>query len=37
MMAAHFLGDVMVGICYGLAMGCAIAWTTRLVIIKAKL
>ena len=37
MMAAHFLGDVMVGICYGLAMGCAIAWATRLVIIKAKL
>ena len=37
MMAAHFLGDVLVGTCYGLAVGTAIAYLAHFLIVKAKL
>lgn len=37
MMAAHFLGDVLVGTLYGLAIGTALACLTHWVILKAKL
>ena len=37
MVGAHFLGDVLVGTLFGLAMGFAIAYATRYVIVKAKL
>lgn len=37
MMAAHFLGDVLVGTCYGLACGTAIAYLAHYLIVKAKL
>ena len=37
MMAAHFLGDVLVGILFGTATGIALAWLTHYVIVKAKL
>ena len=37
MMAAHFLGDVLVGILFGLIMGALVAWATRLIIVKARL
>lgn len=37
MMGAHFLGDILVGTCFGLAMGTAIAWLTHYIIVKAKL
>ncbi|MBQ9410767.1 MAG: phosphatase PAP2 family protein [Bacteroidales bacterium] len=32
MMAAHFLGDILVGTAFGLALGCIIALLTRLLI-----
>lgn len=37
LMAAHFLGDVLVGTLYGLAIGTALAFLTRWIIVKAKL
>ena len=37
MMAAHFLGDVLVGAAFGLLVGTAIAFLTRWVITKARL
>ncbi len=37
MMGAHFLGDVLVGACYGLAVGSAIACLTHYLIVKARL
>ena len=37
MMGAHFLGDVLVGTVYGLAIGLAMAFLTRYIIVKAKL
>ena len=37
MMGAHFLGDILVGTCYGLAAGTAIAYLAHFLIVKAKL
>ena len=37
MMAAHFLGDVLVGTLFGLLVGFTVAGVTRWVIVKAKL
>lgn len=37
MMAAHFLGDVLTGTCYGMAVGTAIACLAHYLIVKAKL
>ena len=37
MMAAHFVGDVLVGTLFGLAMGLLIAGVTHFVIVKAQL
>lgn len=37
MMAAHFLGDVLVGIAFGLLMGYLVGLTARRIIAKAKL
>lgn len=37
MMAAHFLGDVLVGIVFGLLMGWLVGKAARLLIVKAKL
>lgn len=37
MMAAHFLGDVLVGAVFGLLAGTAVAFLTRWVITKARL
>lgn len=36
MMAAHYCGDVLVGILFGLAVGLAVAWATHQMIVKAK-
>ncbi|MBO4635449.1 MAG: phosphatase PAP2 family protein [Bacteroidales bacterium] len=37
MLGAHFLGDILVGTLFGLAIGTAVAALTRLIIVKAKL
>ncbi len=37
MMAAHFLGDVLTGVVFGLVIGVAVAFATRFIIVKAKL
>lgn len=36
MIGAHFLGDILVGSLFGLAVGTTVAWTTRRVIVRAK-
>ena len=36
MIGAHFLGDILVGSLFGLAVGTAVAWTTHRVIVRAK-
>ena len=36
MLAAHYLGDILVGSLFGLAMGFALAYGLRWVIVKAK-
>lgn len=37
MLAAHFVGDILVGAVFGLVLGAAIAGLVRFVIVKAKL
>lgn len=37
MMAAHFLGDVLVGVVFGLLIGSLLAYLTRWIIVKARL
>ena len=37
MMAAHYLGDVLVGILFGLLVGWLVAWATRQLILTARL
>ena len=37
MLAAHYVGDVLVGTLFGLAVGAAVAGATRLIIVKARL
>ncbi|MBO4340253.1 MAG: phosphatase PAP2 family protein [Bacteroidales bacterium] len=32
MLAAHYVGDILVGACFGLVMGAAVAYLTRLII-----
>ena len=37
MMAAHFLGDVLVGVLFGLLIGCLVAFLVRFIVVKARL
>ena len=37
MMAAHFLGDVLVGVVFGLSIGVILAYLVRLIVVKARL
>ena len=37
MMAAHFLGDVLVGVVFGLSIGVILAYFVRLIVVKARL
>lgn len=37
MMAAHFLGDVLVGVLFGLLIGCLVAFLVRFIAVKARL
>ena len=37
MLAMHYFGDIMVGTLFGLALGAAIGYATRLIILKARL
>lgn len=37
MLAAHYLGDILAGSLFGVAMGWGLAWLTRQIIVKAKL
>jgi len=37
MVGAHFLGDIVVGACFGTAVGSAIACLAHYLIVKAKL
>lgn len=37
MMAAHFLGDVLVGVLFGLLIGCLVAFLMRFIVVKARL
>lgn len=37
MMAAHFLGDVLVGVLFGLLIGCLVALLVRFIVVKARL
>lgn len=37
MMAAHFLGDVLVGVVFGLSIGVVLAYLVRLIVVKARL
>ena len=32
MLAAHYVGDVLVGVCFGSLIGAAVAYLTRLII-----
>lgn len=37
MMAAHFLGDILVGVAFGLTIGVILAYLVRLIVVKARL
>ena len=37
MMAAHYFGDVLVGICFGLLVGYGLGFLSRAIIVKARL
>ena len=37
MMAAHFLGDVLVGVVFGMSIGVILAYLVRLIVVKARL